>query len=195
MSTTTIVILVVVGLVVVLAIGWFLVAQARSRRLRGRFGPEYDRNVAEAGNRRAAERELAEREKRHSRLTLRPLPVESRQRYADGWMQVQERFVNEPGPALIEADELVHMAMRECGYPAGDFDQQVADLSVEHARVAGDYRAAHEIRGRHAYATTEELRQALVHHRTVLSELMSAEPEVPSARRPDTSEEQTRVDR
>lgn len=174
MSTTAIVVLVVVLLAVLFAAGWYFGGQARSRRLRDRFGPEYDRRVEEAENRRVAERELAEREKRHSQLDLRPLSDSARLRYAEQWERVQERFVDDPAAALTQADELVHAVMRDRGYPADGFDQQAADLSVEHAAVVEHYRRGHEVRGRHerAEATTEDLRQALVHYRTVFRELV-----------------------
>lgn len=174
MSTAAIVVLVVVGLVVLFAAGWFLGGRMRSRRLRDRFGPEYDRHLEEAGDRRAAERELTEREKRHAKLSLRPLPAEARARYADGWARVQAQFVDEPGPSVLAADGLVHEAMRECGYPDAEFEQRAADLSVAHPTVTANYRAGAEISGRHGHASTEELRQAMVHYRAVLAELLGS---------------------
>lgn len=201
MSTAGIVVLVIVLLVVLFAAGWFFGGQARSRRLRNRFGPEYDRRVEEADNRRLAERELAAREKRHARLTLKPLSDGARSRYTARWTEVQERFVDEPGDAVAEADELVHAVMRERGYPMEGFEQQAADLSVEHAGAVSGYRDAYAIRARHAddgaERNTEDLRVALVHYRTVFRELVgttSAHAEdhaVPAARPPA---DQDRVD-
>jgi hypothetical protein len=186
MSTAAIVVLVVVLLAVLFAAGWFLGGWARSRRLRNRFGPEYERSLEGTDNRRAAERELAAREKRHSQLNLRPLSVAARARYNEQWARLQERFIDEPADAVGDADELVHAVMRDRGYPTDDFDQQAADLSVEHASVVGDYRDAHRIRGR-GDAQTEDLRQAFVHYRTIFRELVgpveTATPvDVPSAR-------------
>jgi hypothetical protein len=188
MSTAGIVILVIVLLVVLFAAGWYFGGQARSRRLRSRFGPEYDRRMAEADNRREAERELAEREKRHARLDLRPISDEAKARHTARWTEVQERFVDEPREAVVDADELVHTVMRERGYPMEGFDQQAADLSVEHAGAVSNYRDGHEIRSRHDQAGTEDLRVALVHYRTVFRELIGArredEADVPAAREP-----------
>jgi hypothetical protein len=174
MSTAAIVILVIVVVAVLFAAGWFFGGQARSRRLRQKFGPEYDRHVENAEDRKAAERELAEREKRHSQLELRPLSDSARTRYTEEWALVQERFVDEPGDAVITADGLLHNVMRDRGYPTEGFDQQAADLSVEHAAVVEHYRRGHEIRTRHdrTEATTEDLRQALVHYRTIFHELV-----------------------
>lgn len=188
MSTAATVILVVVLLAVLFAAGWFLGGLARSRRLRNRFGPEYDRSVGSAENRREAERELAAREKRYSQLELRPLSDSARARYTEQWALVQERFVDEPGDTLLDADELVHALMRERGFPTDGFEQQAADLSVEHAKVVGHYRDGYHIRTRHerAEATTEDLRQALVHYRTIFRDLVGtteARPaEIPAAR-------------
>jgi hypothetical protein len=192
MSTAATVILVVVLLAVLFAAGWFLGGWARSRRLRNRFGPEYDRSLETAENRRAAERELTAREKRYSQLNLRPLAVDARARYTEQWAGIQERFVDEPADSLREADELVHAVMRERGYPTDGFEQQAADLSVEHGAVVGNYRDAYRLRDRDD-ASTEDMRQALVHYRTTFRSLVgpvgTIEPagrqtaEVPAARR------------
>jgi hypothetical protein len=188
MSTAAIVILVVVLLAVLFAAGWFLGGLARSRRLRNRFGPEYDRSLETAENRRAAERELTAREKRYAQLNLRPLSVAARARYLEQWSVIQERFVDEPADTLAEADELVHSVMRDRGYPTEGYEQQAADLSVEHGAVIDHYRDAHRIHGQ-ADADTEEMRKALVHYRTIFRSLVgsveTAKPhaaEVPQAR-------------
>lgn len=182
MSTAAIVILVVVLLAVLFAAGWFLGGQARSRRLRNRFGPEYDRHLDTAENRRVAERELTEREKRHAKLSLRPLSDTARARYTEQWARVQEHFIDSPAEAVAGAEDLVHTVMRERGYPMEGFEQQAADLSVEHASVVDGYRSAHAIRGRHDQADTEELRSALVHYRAIFRELAGHTNAVPVQR-------------
>lgn len=182
MSTAAIVILVVVLVAVLFAAGWFLGGQARSRRLRNRFGPEYDRHLENADNRRAAERELTDREKRHASLSLRPLSDTARVHYTEQWAQVQERFVDSPRDSVAAADDLVHTVMRERGYPMDGFEQQAADLSVEHAGIVDGYRSAHEIRGRHTEADTEELRTALVHYRAMFRDLAGHRTDVPAQR-------------
>jgi hypothetical protein len=174
MSTAGTVILIVVLLVVLFAAGWFLGELMRSRRLRNRFGPEYDRSVGAAESRRAAERELTAREKRYAQLKLRPLSDSARAGYTEQWARVQERFVDDPGDTVLEADELVHAVMRDRGYPTDGFEQQAADLSVEHGAVINHYRDGYHIRTRHdrAEATTEDLRQALVHYRKIFQSLV-----------------------
>jgi hypothetical protein len=199
MSTAATVVLVVVVLAVLFAAGWFLGGFARSRRLRNRFGPEYERSVGTAENRRAAERELTEREKRYAQLKLRPLSAGQRAGYLEQWARVQERFVDEPGDTVVEADELVHSVMRDRGYPTDGFDQQATDLSVEHAAVVDHYRAGHGIRTRHesGESSTEDLRQALVHYRTIFRALVGPDEartaEVPAARVTSENGDRARV--
>ncbi|GAB3451707.1 hypothetical protein [Actinophytocola sediminis] len=174
MSTGAIIVLVVVLLAVVLAVGWFVGERLRSRGLRNRFGPEYDRRVSEAGNRREAERELAERRRRHAEFDLRPLSDELRARFTDRWTRVQERFVDRPGGAVVEAESLVQAVMHDRGYPVGEFERQAEDLSVANADAVEHYREGHEILARHqkSAASTEELRRALVGYREIFNALI-----------------------
>jgi len=175
----TAVIWVVVVLVVLAAVGtlgYLATTQGRRRQLQQRFGPEYDRTVREHESRKEAEEELRARETRFEKLGIRPLDAESRSSYAKKWTEVQERFVDAPAFAVTEADTLVTAVMSERGYPTENFDQVVSDLSVEHGRTLDHYRQAHEISGRAArqQASTEELRQAMVHYRALFEELLGA---------------------
>jgi FtsZ-interacting cell division protein ZipA len=167
-----VVILIVLALLVVLA----LVAsrQMRSRRLRERFGPEYDRTVAEAGDRKQAESQLQERTERRQQLDIVPLDPADRDRYVEAWRQTQARFVDEPAEATREADRLITDVMRKRGYPIDDFEQRAADISVDHPQVVDDYRAAQAIAAANerSEASTEDLRQALVHYRSLFEELL-----------------------
>lgn len=152
--------------------------QRRSAELHQRFGPEYDRTIDETGDRRHAERELAERERRFEQLEIKPLDAMQRQAYAASWRDVQARFVDQPHEAVANADALVHDVMTERGYPMADFDRRSADLSVEHADVVDHYRAAHGIRLREASGdvTTEDLREAMVHYRALFDSLLAPSP-------------------
>jgi hypothetical protein len=177
MSPAVIVVLVVVILVVIAAVVFGVLA-SRRRRLQKTFGPEYDRVVADSQNRSEAEKELREREKRHAQLELRPLSAESRARYSAAWEEVQIQFVDTPEEAVATADDLVTRLIGERGYPTGDYDDRLANLSVEHARTLGHYRDAHEIseRSKNGQASTEDLRQALVHYRALFADLLGEEP-------------------
>ena len=172
--------------------GWILIAVAvlliagtvawamsrrRTDRLRGRFGPEYERSMTETGSRRKAESELADRQKRHEQLDIRPLAPEARTRYAEEWRLVQARFVDQPGEAVHQADLLVMSVMRDRGYLMEDFEQRSADVSVDHPNVVDNYRAAHAISMArdHDKASTEDLRQGMVHYRSLFDELLGGD--------------------
>ncbi|SBT46564.1 hypothetical protein [Micromonospora auratinigra] len=189
MSSTQVVVIVIVVLVLA-ALAAVAVVASRRRALKQRFGPEYDRAVAEQDSRSAAERELRERERRHAELELTPLSAESRATYAAAWEELQVRFVDSPAETVSEADELVSRLIAERGYPTGEFSEQAAHLSVEHARTLDHYRDAHEIRLRNerGEAGTEDLRQALVHYRALFADLLGEDPvgrTAPEQRHPD----------
>jgi hypothetical protein len=167
----------IVVLVVVLALAaivWRRVSKRRTEGLKEAFGPEYERSKTEAGSRRKGESELAARQTRREGLDIRPLAPEARDRYSASWVQVQGRFVDEPGVAVTEADRLVSAVMRDRGYPMDEFGQRSADLSVDLPHVVEDYRAAHAISmaNDHGKASTEDLRQAFVHYRSLFDELL-----------------------
>lgn len=173
---TGLAIFVVVALLVVA--GWLLMRR-RSEKLRQRFGPEYGRAVEEAGGKRRAEAELESRHKRVESLHIRPLASDERERFEANWRTTQARFVDGPGQAIGEADRLVREVMQTRGYPVGEFEQRVADLSVEHGNVVTNYRAARRIAlaNETEQATTEDLRQAMVHYRALFDDLLAASPE------------------
>jgi hypothetical protein len=169
---------VVVVLVIVVAIALYV----RRRRntttgLKNRFGPEYDRAVKQHGSERKAEAKLADRETRVDKLKIRDLDVTERERYLAQWQAVQSRFVDYPKGAVTEADELVSSLMQTRGYPVADFDQRAADISVDHPRVVENYRSAHNIALRlgKGEASTEELRTAMIHYRSLFDELVQVQ--------------------
>jgi hypothetical protein len=172
-------ILIAIGAAIaVAAFAWGAYRKRRSARLQDTFGAEYDRTVADAPTRREAEADLADREKRHKDFELRPLQPQARERYIDQWRQTQERFVDDPEAAVGQADELIQEVMRERGYPVEDFDRRAADLSVDHPDVISNYRAAHAtaIANERGKASTEDLRNAVIHYRVLFSELLEADP-------------------
>ncbi|MFA1550389.1 hypothetical protein [Actinomadura chokoriensis] len=176
MSTAIWVVIAVAVIAVLVAAGYLAQSRARTQRLRRRFGPEYDRAVRSEGGRAAAERELRSRERRHEELELRDLDPRKREQYQEQWVRVQERFVDSPEAAVEEADRLVTVVMGERGYPTDKFEDKVAHLSVEHGRTMDHYRRAHTISGKTAsgQASTEDLRQAMVHYRALFEELLAA---------------------
>ncbi|MGH2894340.1 MAG: hypothetical protein ACRDPM_13915 [Solirubrobacteraceae bacterium] len=164
-------------IIVLLAIIGILVArQQRSRRLKDDFGPEYSRTVAQHGDQRVAEQELTSRRRRLSQFEIRPLEPPARERYLDRWGATQRHFVDEPVEAVGQAHVLVQEVMRDRGYPVDqDFEQRAADLSVEHPDLVENYRRANEIsiRARSGQASTEQLRQSMVHFRALFDDLLA----------------------
>lgn len=177
MSTGTIVVIVVVIIVIALAIG--VAATVRRRRLQQQFGPEYDRLAREHDSKRKAEAELTQRQRRVRKLDLRPLSPEAQAQYTARWMSLQERFVDDPEDAVAQSQTLVAAVMRDCGYPTEHSDQVAADLSVEHAKTIGNFRAAEKISesATAGTASTEDLRQAMIHYRALFRDLLGDTPE------------------
>jgi len=172
---------IVIALVIVaLAVaGWLVWSRMRTSRLRTTFGPEYERAMDEAPSQRQAEAELEERRKRRDELDIRPLSPEARERHGEEWRAVQNRFVDDPVGSVREADGLVERVMAERGYPMEDFEAQADLISVDHPELVENYRSGHGIH--EAYdrgdASTEDLRQAMVHYRALFVELLEARGE------------------
>ena len=167
----------VVLLVALAVAAWLVYRESRrkqSQRLQQRFGTEYSRVVTERGDRTKAEAELIAREKRVQRLQLVALSPQDAARFSDAWGQLQIRFVDNPRGVVVEADRLVRDLMVKRGYPMADFERRAADISVDHPAVVEAYRSARAIavRDQRGEASTEELRKAVVHYRTLFDELL-----------------------
>ena len=177
---------IVLGVIVLLVVvGAVIYAQRRSsKQMRSKYGAEYIAAVDETGDRRKAEAELRQREKRVEALSIRALDRSEIERFSDRWMKVQSQFVDDPGTAIRRADELLAEVMQARGYPVSDFEQRAADLSVDHASLVSNYRVAHEVAASHARgeADTEDLRRAMIHYRALFEDLLGPSQ---SSRRPD----------
>lgn len=182
MSTGLIIALIVIVIVAVAVVAAALSLLARrpqgGRTLRRRFGPEYDRAVAQHdGDTKAAENDLAERVKQHGSLRERPLEPAAREEYAARWAVVQERFVDSPQEAVAEADRLLAELAGARGFPdGGRYEEQFAALSVHHADQVHGYRRVHQAthtRTPNGPGGTEELRAAMVEARGLFEELMA----------------------
>jgi len=173
-------VVIIVAVIVAAALLAGLMAQRR-RRLRRRFGPEYDRLVGQRDSRLRAEAELTRRERRVRRLDIRPLTDEARARYSVQWAGLQEEFVDRPADAVSASQLLVTAVMKERGYPTDDRDQVLADLSVDHSGTLEHYRAAEQLSqsGAAGSASTEDLRQAMIHYRALFLELLGEPSSVP----------------
>jgi hypothetical protein len=174
-----VVLAVVVVIVLAAAIGWTLYSRRRSDHLRSRFGSEYDRTVVEFGDQRRAESELSRREERVRHMKIRPLTVVERQKFLDQWVTCQSLFVDDPARAVEDADRLLTDVMRVRGYSTDNPHDRVADISAAYPRHAENYRRADEItiRHHHGQATTEELRSAFIHYRSLFDEILGGQDE------------------
>jgi hypothetical protein len=168
---------IIVAVIILVLLAVVVGQRRRTQRLQQRFGPEYERTAARTGDRRAAESQLADRERRRRELKIVELEPAARARYLEAWQVTQSRFVDDPGGATREADELVARVMRDRGYPVEDFEQRAADVSVDHPHVAENYRAAHALylANEGELASTDDLRQAFVHYRSLFAELLGVE--------------------
>ena len=151
----------------------------RTRRMRDAYGAEYLATLDDKGNRRRAEHELRRREKRVASMQIRPLRRDEKELFAMRWRKVQAFFVDNPGAAIAQADDLLAQLMQSRGYPDRSFDQRMADLSVHHGDMVSDYRAAHMVAQRHrkGSASTEDLRQAMIHYRALFDDLLEVSPD------------------
>jgi hypothetical protein len=173
-------------IIAIVVVAVLVVFNLRTRKLKSKFGPEYDRLVRERGGTLTAERELEHREKRVEKFRIHPISKEESIQFAKDWRLTQERFVDDPRAALADADKLVHKAMQARGYPMeGEFSDRAADLSVSHARVVEHYRAGHEIAVRDGMnaASTEDLRLAMQHYRELFEDLLGRQVEEMSGAR------------
>jgi hypothetical protein len=174
------ILIIVVVILVVGLVGWGVSRQRRSQQLRQQFGPEYERTVDQAGDRKAGEQELQQRRERREQLKIRELEPDARDRYAESWRAAQARFVDAPEQAVGEADALLKQVMHARGYPVEDFEQRASDISVDHPKLVENYRAAHAVSlaAARGQANTEDLRQALVYYRELFEDLLGGERQV-----------------
>jgi hypothetical protein len=176
-NTTQLVLVAVIFLIIGGLVAMALMRVQRTRRLKERFGPEYERAVHEIGDKRQAEDELDARLAHVNTLDIRPLTAEEVSRYTLEWQKTQTEFVDEPLTALQKADRLIREVMKARGYPVEDFEQRAADISVDYPELVSDYRGMHliAVKEKEDEVSTEEMRQAMVHGRTLFENLISQE--------------------
>jgi hypothetical protein len=175
-NTMNVLVVLVVSVLVLIALGLLAFAvfrNSRGQRLRRQFGPEYDRAIQETGSRQAAEDRLAERVEQRRQLDVHELTLDERRRYTAAWETAQQHFVDDPRAALAEADQLLARLMGDRGYPAQDFERQVAMVSVDHADVVPEYREAHRttLMAEREPAETDDMRESMLHYRTLFERL------------------------
>ena len=183
-QSTLLIIVAVVAVVVIALIVWGAMRKRRTDRLRDQFGDEYDRTVEQRGKKAEAEAALEERAERVEKLNIRPLSPEERDSFSREWRDVKALFVDSPVEAVHHADRLLGTIMKTRGYPMADFDRRYEDLTVDHGEVARHYRDGHDIVTRHqnGKASTEDLRQAMIHFEALFDDLVNEVPEDSEAR-------------
>ena len=176
MSPVAIIILIIVLLVIIAAVPFACVRRG-ARSLQNTFGPEYDRVVADTGSRADAEKELREREKRHAELELKPLSAESKARYSAPGKKCRSSSSTTRarrslrGRPRHRADRRTRLPDRRLRRPARQPLGRARADAGPLPRRARDQPAQH--RGE---ASTEDLRQALVHYRALFADLLGTEP-------------------
>jgi hypothetical protein len=171
-----------IGVLIVMAIAitaWWLYQRNRTQHLREHFGPEYDRRVTEAGDRRRAEAELARSESRVRNLKVRTLKDSDRIRFRHEWRLCQARFVDDPSGAVNDADRILTDIMRVRGYAVDDASARTTDVAAAYPDRAMDYREANDIvvEHRRGLASTEDLRKAFIDFRALFDEILGGRDE------------------
>jgi hypothetical protein len=169
------VIALIIAFVVVAAIvAWYAWDRSRSSRLKERFGPEYNWAITETGNRRLAESELAQREIRARRIREQRLSPSDQERFLAQWKLCQAQFVDDPAGAVSRADQLLAEIMRTRGYSTDNIHERMLDIAAAYPHHSAEYRQAGRILERHnrSEASTDELRTAFLHYRTIFDDLL-----------------------
>jgi hypothetical protein len=176
-NTTVIILAVVVAFIIGGMLGMLMNRRQRTKRLQEKFGPEYERTVSEIGNARQAENDLEARLDHVRTLDIRPLSADEIHHFRNEWQMTQAEFVDEPLAAMQKSDRLIREVMKAKGYPVEDFEQRVADISVDYPELVADYRGLHLIalKGGDEEVSTEEMRQAMIHGRALFENLVNKE--------------------
>ena len=187
MSTWVWILIAAAAVLIVAMVAWVTTRRKQTKQLQSQFGPEYERTVESADNRKAAEAELAARRERREQLEIRPLSSAARERYVHQWQIVQVQFVDNPYGAVASADQLIQSVMADRGYPVKDFETRAADVSVDHPDVVENYRQGHRLAQKSVDGdgSTEDLRQAMRHYRVLFDDLVDPTVGEPMARERD----------
>jgi hypothetical protein len=175
---------IVIALAVIAAVVVLGISKARTRRvasdarlsdeLRELFGPEYDRAVAEYGDRRTAEEDLHARLAQARTMPLVPLTAEQHATFRAEWDAIQARVVAAPTRAVVEAEGLFEDVLLARGYPRST-GERMTTLTVREPSLLDDYRAAHDVavKALDQRANTEECRQAMLRYRRLFDTVLA----------------------
>jgi len=119
-------------------------AAARSGELRERFGPEYERMVADRG-RDVGETELERRVERYQRSPARPLGHDDRRQVLSRWSELQAAYVDDPNIAIQRAEVLLRTILDRRELGADKLDDRVTAAAFIRPGLADQYRRAHQV--------------------------------------------------
>lgn len=160
----------------VLLVAFVVVAMGRRRMriaaLEGAFGAEYWRTVGNERTRRRAEEALTRRAERRRSYEIRPLSDEERDAFRVRWQELQASFVDGPALAARAVEKLVGEVAASRGYPDGDLERCLDDISVDHPELVADLRGSPP-NGRRSWTTTEHHRETFVHARALFERLLT----------------------
>lgn len=97
-------------------------------------------------------------------MRLRPLPEESRDRYARSWQTIESRFIEDPRAAVTEADRVAVMVLGERGATLDDSKKMPDELRMARESASSD-------QGRQG---TEGMRQAMVHYKRIVDDAVGS---------------------
>lgn len=119
---------------------------------------------------------LIEREEPQQLLETHPLRDEVRDRYVRAWDAIEPLFADDPEIALRETDRLLQNAMRDCGYPTGDFGRVNDEVTAEQLEVLESYRAGHRVtvKGETTMLEESEIARARAGFQDVFDRLLAA---------------------
>ncbi|WP_406206137.1 hypothetical protein OH807_32205 [Kitasatospora sp. NBC_01560] len=161
--------IVLVAVITAAALFAVLAPRVRSRRLRERFGPEYDRAVLlHEGDVRAAEHDLTDRLALRRRVRTVPVEAADRDRYLAELRGLQALFVEDPRQSAVRTARLLDTVLTDMGFPGEDRPEV---LSVDHAARVPGYRDARRVLADPG-ADSEELRRSVVADRDLIVELL-----------------------
>ena len=166
--------LIIAAVVVAALVAWYAWDRSRRTRLKERFGPEYNWAITETGNRRRAESQLAQREIKAKRIREGRLSPSDREKYLAQWKLCQAQFVDDPPGAVSRADQLLAEIMHTRGYSTDNVHERMLDIAAAYPHHSAQYRDAGRILELHSrnQASTDELRNAFLHYRTIFDDLL-----------------------
>lgn len=169
-------VIVAVLVALVLLVVAIIVAMGRRRMriaaLEGTFGAEYLRTVGSERTRRRAEEDLARRAERRRGYETRVLSEQERDVFRARWQELQAGFVDGPAFAARAATELLGEVAASRGYPDGDLERCLDDISVDHPELVADLRGSPPA-GSRGWTTTEHHRETFVHARALFDRLLA----------------------